>query len=373
MKIAFICGSVEPGRDGVGDYTKYLAAELAGLGFETAILSLTDPFVNDKQTYMQHLEKNSIQVFRIPALWSDKNRFKVAKEWLDKYNPQVISLQFVIYSFHRKGLPFGLNKKLKLLTDGRRLHIMFHELYVGFTKISSLKHRMTGHFQRRIILSIVKSLQPELITTSNHLYQSILSKDNVASQVLPLFSNIAIAPIDENFRLKVLQDIAISKEDLSQYLIAGIFGNIPKESQLEQAIGEQLQYADANDKRLIIIGFGKINNQSAKEFDRLRFQFCEKVRSMHLGPQSDKTISALIQLLDIAISCTPAPHIGKSGVFAAFRLHGAKVIVPEGKLIPEYKADIPKYTQEYLNRPPSDWSVNYVAKQFSYLLKGIHL
>ena len=42
MKFAFICGSLEPGRNGVGDYTRRLAGELAAQGHECLLVSLND-------------------------------------------------------------------------------------------------------------------------------------------------------------------------------------------------------------------------------------------------------------------------------------------------------------------------------------------
>ena len=40
MKLIFICGSLEPGRDGVGDYTRRLAGELIRQGHQIAIIAL---------------------------------------------------------------------------------------------------------------------------------------------------------------------------------------------------------------------------------------------------------------------------------------------------------------------------------------------
>ena len=44
MKIVFLCGSLEPGRDGVGDYTRMLAAEIIRKGHNAAIVALADKY-----------------------------------------------------------------------------------------------------------------------------------------------------------------------------------------------------------------------------------------------------------------------------------------------------------------------------------------
>ena len=76
----------------------------------------------------------------------------------------------------------------------------------------------------------------------------------------------------------------------------------------------------------------------------------------------------MIQLLDAGISCTPAQHIGKSGVFAAMKLHGIEVIIPKGDLIPEYNEQIVDYNIQLAERPPATWSVSSISKDFINML-----
>ena len=42
MRLVFLCASLEPGRDGVGDYTRRLAAELAARGHDVACVAMND-------------------------------------------------------------------------------------------------------------------------------------------------------------------------------------------------------------------------------------------------------------------------------------------------------------------------------------------
>src|ERR1022692_2576923 len=46
------------------------------------------------------------------------------------FNPNWVSLQFVPFGFHPKGLPFGLPRHLMSIIGSRPLHWMFHELWV---------------------------------------------------------------------------------------------------------------------------------------------------------------------------------------------------------------------------------------------------
>ncbi len=71
-----------------------------------------------------------------------------------------------------------------------------------------------------------------------------------------------------------------------------------------------------------------------------------RIKFLHLGEQSSENISNLFQILHAGISCTPAQHIGKSGVFAAMKFHGLNVILPEGVIIPEYEQEVNQYREE---------------------------
>ena len=42
MKIAFLCGSLEPGFDGVGDYVRMLASEVIVQGHQAVIVAIND-------------------------------------------------------------------------------------------------------------------------------------------------------------------------------------------------------------------------------------------------------------------------------------------------------------------------------------------
>lgn len=367
MKIVFLCGALEPGCDGVGDYTRSLALELISYGNEIAIISINDPYISD-EIYRDKRPGNGLAVYRIPAVFSENKRFYLAKKWVAEINPEWVSIQFVIYSFHPKGLPWNIGKNLKEIVSGRKCHLMFHEIWIGFTKISTLKHRVTGFFQRRIVLSLVNQLPFCRVTTTNRLYQVILSENNVSAYILPLFSNIPVAPVKHTFTKEVFSNFSISDETLHEWVLAGIFGNLYPQAKLENAIRELLDDTTSRQKKLAFIGFGKMNSEGLAEFDRLAQIFLNRVQFVHLGEQPSENVSNLLQMLNVGFSCTPTQHIGKSGVFAAMKLHNLKVILPTAEVIPEYDAEIKKYQQHFINRHQNKWSVSYIATQFLKVL-----
>lgn len=373
MKVIFLCGSFEEGCDGVGDYTRRLAVEMLRRcnTNEITVIALKDPYVSEVLHDKEYIGGSGLSVLRLPSTYSQSTRFRFAKKLIDEINPGLISLQFVIYSFHPKGLPWGLEKEFKTLLRGRPVHIMFHEIWIGFTKISPLKHKIVGFFQRKIILGIIRRLQPKVVTTTNRLYQLILEKNKVSSQILPLFSNILMAPVNHLFRAEVLNKLALDNNDLDQWIFAGIFGNLYPQAKLENSINEQLQYFRSQQKKIAFIGFGKVDSRGLKEFERLEKAFFGDIKFLHLGEQSAENISNLLQMLTTGFSCTPTQHIGKSGVFAAMKLHGVDVIFTTLEKIPEYDYEIKMYHEEFIKRPEYMWDVSYTSEQFSKLLNPL--
>ena len=167
MKILFLCGSLEPGKDGVGDYTRRLAGELIRQGHEAAIV-------------------------RIPSMFSAKKRFSLASGFINSFDPEWLSLQFVPYSFNVKGLPFGLAGKLKKIGKGRKWHIMFHELWLQRYTGVSLKIKILSYIQEFIVCRMLVKLNPKLIHTHLPFYQTLIKKRGYDTLALPLFSNIRV-------------------------------------------------------------------------------------------------------------------------------------------------------------------------------------
>jgi hypothetical protein len=66
MKIIFICGSLEPGQDGVGDYVRRLAAELILKQNEVSIIALYDKNVKRLRGEMQYDNGIQIPILRLP-------------------------------------------------------------------------------------------------------------------------------------------------------------------------------------------------------------------------------------------------------------------------------------------------------------------
>lgn len=366
MKIVFLCSSLESGRDGVGDYTLQLGLELIKQGHFVAVIALNDKFITSLYNSYQQVDSYEIPVLRIPATCVVKTRIEEAKNYISKFNPDLLSLQFVIFGYHPKGLPFGIEKQLKLIADGKPWHIMFHEIWTGITKLSPLKHKIIGFFQRSIIKSIVTELNPQWISTSNCLYQLILKKTNISANVLALFSNIPV--IDLNLgRIREINEDLYFKVKSEKNRVIGIFGSLYPGTDFTATISEQLQIAENHEKQLIFLSFGRLGAGGLIELEKIKKHF-KNVTFFILGELFPNQISTLFQILDLGISCTPKEHLGKSGVFAAMKLHNINIIAPLSDQIPEYEIEIKKYNEYLFSRAQYKWSVEYCAKSFIKLV-----
>jgi hypothetical protein len=222
MKITFLCGCLEFGRDGVGDYVRRLSGELSKQGHHVSAVALNDYYVFEAVLEKQEFESRSIRVLRLPSIWKASQRFAHAKQWVDEFNPDWVSLQFVPFAFQTKGLPFFLSNQIFSFGVGRRWHIMFHELWVGMNLESSRKAQLWGRCQEYVIKSLIKKIKPKVIHTQSSLYQLQLKRLGFDSQILPLFTNI---PYTGKLNSKAIKnaDTAFSQNHNIYLVVLGLF------------------------------------------------------------------------------------------------------------------------------------------------------
>lgn len=188
MRLMFICGALEPGRDGVGDYVRRLSGVLLKAGHYINAIAFNDQYIPGMLTESQNAEGIALEVLRLPSFMRSADKIALALAYIEKADPGTISLQFVPYSFHKKGLPFLLRKSLQNLIEHRRLHILFHEIWLDSPV--GLKQKIIALAQRRLICRLVADLRPAVINVSVPFEKIQLEKFNIRSEVLSLFGNI---------------------------------------------------------------------------------------------------------------------------------------------------------------------------------------
>ena len=325
MRLVFICGSLAPGRDGVGDYTRRLARSCVELGHACLLVSLCDVVDED-------CEADGLQFIRrrnsLNATGEEQATLQTA---ITQWQPDWYSLQFVCFAFHPKGFVGTLFTFLKDLPDTAQRHIMFHELWVRQAPSMPFKLRILGLLQRRQILSAIKRWQPKQCHTSNALYRELLADNNIASKELPLFGNI---PIDTTSKQSVTELLGQRSQPRRERIVIVPFSQLDR-WEVHAAMKRLHQLATAADVSLHLVQVGRDRNGEARWAHIA--QRCEQWgwRCDQLGPQDATTISQLMQHANLGMNSTHIQMCQKSGAVLSMREHGLPVlcagITPESR------------------------------------------
>ena len=302
MKMMFLTGCLEPGKDGVGDHTRELAAECGRRGHQAFLVSLNDPWID--QTHREN------GLLRLGPNQSWVDRVTVTRSFLAERAPDLVSLQLVLYSFHPAGLSFALPQLLRAIIGQTPVQIMFHELWIGTEIGSRFKTRMVGFCQRKIIETVVNKLACRVIHTSNLVYIQLLSRYGITAKHLPLFGSVPV----------VQPENVPPRSD--HVLRLGIFGSLHP----EWSPDEMLAQLKTLGKPIQLSHIGRIGPGESRWKD-LTERYGSEVELSRLGERSLAEISQFFSFVDFGVATTPLALIGKSSCVAAMLDHGLPVIV----------------------------------------------
>jgi len=298
--IAFLFGCAEPGKDGVGDYVALLAAECERRGHPVLRIALNDPYIKDAA--------GRDDLLRLGSAMDWIARTEQAHGAVQRFGADIVSLQWVPYAFHPKGIPRGIHHGLAEIAAAQSVHLMCHELWIGAQIGAPWRSRLIGAAQRNILRRIIRALRPVSVHTSNPAYCALLNKSGIESTVLPLFGSIPItAP-------PAPPDSAITR--------LGMFGTIHPEWHPDPL----LNHLRTLGKPISIEHIGRIGRGEGT------WREMEQRHSAHItfklhGEQPAPRISQFLMEIDAGIATTPLALIGKSGTAAAMLEHGLPVIV----------------------------------------------
>ena len=373
MRIVFLCGCLEPGQDGVGDYTRRLAAELGRQGHQIQLIALHDRRIAQSAlTDTQQEEEQMIPVYRLSNRLSWRERTAKARAYIDTVNPDWISLQYVPFSFHDKGLSVQLAGVVKQLSAGRPMHIMFHEVWLGLSKQSSRRHVVWGMLQRQLISALLRACNHPIVHTHTPLYQCHLNGLRVQSSLLPLFSNI---PVTSHQQHQVTAD-QNSDQPIHFVFFGGIFPNAPA----NLFAAEVAAYAKKRQQVIDLTLIGRSGSEQAVWISAWR---AHGLPVQVLGEQSPAQISAVLNRSSVGLSTTPVALAGKSGAIAAMHAHGLPVLcvaapwhprqphtLPQALGVTTYSAGrLEEALKHQLSTPPTRLTIDKIAGQFIHNLR----
>jgi hypothetical protein len=308
-----------------------------------------DFYIKEKQV----VEGTEVLVHRIPKLTANFQRYLWAQKILNEFQPDWISLQFVPYSFNKKGLPFLLPYFLKKLKGNHNWHIMFHELWLGIDIESSFKHKCIGKLQQLIIKRTIYNIKPRIINTQNKLYQILLQNQDVMSHVLPIFGNIPLTAV---------------KNEANVFTQFVLFGTIHHGAPFNDFVHDLLTIKNQFSKPIKFVFIGKNGPEISIYTDNLKKH---NVYYEVLGIQSENVISQVLIDSDYGISTTPYYQTEKSGVYAAYKEHRVNTICVSRNWTPtKGQYNIPyiiKYEKNNLNLDTFDvkvFDLRQIANQF---------
>ena len=297
MKIAFLCCCAEEGKDGVGDYTGVLARECERRGHGTLRVALNDGCVTGAKTGEGTLRLG------MATRWGE--RVEQAREAVERFGADAVSLQWVPYGFHRKGIPWGIEKGLARIVGGRPVQVMCHEIWIGAEAGASLASRLIGAAQRAVMRRIFRALRLGCVQTSNAAYAALLRRAGVEAEVLPLFGSIPVTGME------------VAWVDAARF---GMFGQLHPGWPPDPLLGRLRGLG----RRIEIEHMGRTAPGVWREMEERYGR--EFVFKRH-GEQPAERVSQFLMEMDFGIATTPLALLGKSATAAAMLEHGLPVIV----------------------------------------------
>jgi len=327
MRISFLCISFEPGKDGVGDYVRQFVRALRLRGHDCQVLALADRYV-DVPVRARDLDED-IDLVRIPAAAWHRGDLQPAIDALERFAPDWVSLQMVSYGYEPRGMLWRSARRFASLRTAARRHVMFHELWIGEARGSSLRSRIVGWVQKRLLLRLVRLWSPILVHTSIPAFRQMLCRAGIVAEELGLPGNIPIIQCDPaSARRALFERLQLGQEDTTRVLLAGVFGSVHPEFSRPEWLRRLAAAARDNARRLVIVHFGRADAAGQSDLVALREALHADVRIVELSEMPPEAVSLVMQGLDFGVATTPWLAIGKSGSVASMIEHGLAVVVP---------------------------------------------
>jgi hypothetical protein len=320
-------------------------------------LAIKDAFVSVPLREAQACENRKIRIYRLPSSLGWRVRQRLALDWINEKKPDWVSLQFVPFTFHPKGICLQLGGLLKGIKQNARLHVMVHEPWILWSFRFSFKLRFLGVIQKLAVVGAFKMIPPDAISTSLPLYKRELRVIGKHVELLPLFGNIPRVNMEGS------RDWLLNKcpaGNLGDVVIAGFFGQISQFLSL-RFLSDFIDKHCANNKRVVIFHAGGLGPAGLQMWNNLTLARRDSVSFVSLGRLSELDATRYFQGLDYGLTSYSAVTWGKSGVVAAMFEHGLRVI-PCG--------DDTIYSDKISSEGalPSPWNVDLAATTLKRLL-----
>ena len=293
MKICFIAGNKDSGQCGITDNVELVAKKMENLG--------------------QEIEQYFIQ--------------KGRRDLSDLPDADLYSIQFAPYAFANNGFPNQILKCLAKKLQNKKIHLNFHEIWVGAYPRASWKEKGIGWLQKNLILCFINKCKPSWITSSNAAALDRLKQAGIPATFLYLFGNIPYS--------------AASRATTTRQILKIAFFGTPYVDFPYHKLGNFfLTLSNTSGKGLEIILIGRQREDAGT--DRI-LSLCKKNDFLiqKTGELSTDLISEQLQKCSLCVCTTPFDVIGKSSATAAMLEHGLPVLAYDDGDTPQKSLFIP--------------------------------
>lgn len=319
-RIAIITAHLNKEYDGVADYSRLLADELMRQGHQVLLIGL----MQQEPAWIRAVHDNSAanghSIPDSPARSDYHQRLEHARNIIRKFDPDLVSFQYVSFSFGRYGLPRTIGADVRNISGNRRLQLMSHELWTGISKSGDIKTRLLRRLQKRNYRRFLQQLRPDIVHVSNPAYVELLRRIGCQASILPLFGNIPVTEMQSS----ELQSFCDNLSKPAWKFLS--FGSIHPEWNPELVLSRIISLCEKSDVRPVFISVGSQGRGAHIWLEMVR-NYTAQAEFMEIGLVSDDCISGLMNSSDFGIVTTPLSLIGKSGTAAAMLEHDMPMIV----------------------------------------------
>ena len=333
MRIAFLCSSLENGRDGVGDYVRLLASACESEGHSCRLVALNDRHLNGVDSAPEE------GLDRLPPGIPMQLRAERLRRILREFEPDWVSWQLVPYGYDPKGI---LPREMALLVQaasGPRQHVMLHELWLGVDSGDTIANRLVGLLQRSRLVGFLEKVMPSRIHTSNAAFRGVLASCGWDAGILPLFGNISVVPATRSEAEHELRTLTDRGDGACRSWVGVLFGTLHPQWDVGSTLDWLLEISTFLRRKIELVSVGRSGAQANGILGRLGAE--ERIRFVAAGELPAERISRLLQAADFGIATHPWALIEKSGTTAALLEHGLPVAVPRDDWRPRIGRPLP--------------------------------
>lgn len=336
MSVLFLCSGLENARNGVGDFCATVAASFAAQGRKAVVVSVRDTFsdltevpAGHRREEVRQTHAGPVRLFRLgtghPDAWAAAGKFG------NELSPAWVSLQFLCWGFHPRGLCRSLPADFARFADAVgspfRTHVFLHELHCGRRPADPFREKVLGRLQLFANRRALGKIGSEVVHTSTSDYVREAAK-NYALKALPLAipSALPTAPAAgrEAGRTRLLGLFESETKLGENPLVAALFGSVYPSWDPLPALAS-LRTAALRDGRAPAVCHVGRSGPGTEQLSRI----CAGagVAFAPAGHLDDTSAAALLSACDLGLSPMPPDALGKSSALAALLAQGLPVIV----------------------------------------------